>query len=143
MRIRKLAITAAVIYMGAVPNEVHAGDSIGGSSTSGAGINGNQIMAGIQFGATPGSSDATEDCEWSLAVPHDSHTGNQTMVQKVSGGMSYQLFEYTCLDRTPATTFHWIPQVSTAQLAQQAASVVYDNIPAPWGTLHHPLSAVS
>jgi len=124
--------------MGAVPNEVHAGDSIGGSSTSSAGINGNQIMAGIQFGATPGSSDATEDCEWSLAIPHDSHTGNQTMVQKVSGGMSYQLFEYTCLDRTPATTFHWIPQVSTTQLAQQAASVVYDNIPAPWGNFAPP-----
>ena len=138
MRIRKLAIAAIAICIGAMPNEVHAGDSIGGSSTSSAGINGNQIMAGIQFGATPGSSGATEDCEWSLAIPHDSHTGNQTMVQKVSGGMSYRLFEYTCLDRTPATTFHWIPQVSTTQLAQQAASVVYDNIPAPWGNFAPP-----
>ena len=67
MRIHKLAITAFVICIGAMPNEVRAGDSIGGNSTSSAGINGNQIMAGIQFGATPGSSGATEDCEWSLA----------------------------------------------------------------------------
>jgi hypothetical protein len=84
MRIRKLAITTMVVCIGAMPNKVHAGDSIGGNSTSSAGINGNQIMAGIQFGVTPGSSGATEDCEWSLAIPHDSHTGNQTMVQKVS-----------------------------------------------------------
>jgi len=39
-----------------MPSEVRAGDSIGGSTTSSAGIDGNQIMAGIQFGATPGSS---------------------------------------------------------------------------------------
>ena len=138
MRICKLTIATVVLFISALPSEVHAGDSIGGSSTSTAGITGNQIMAGIQYGATPGSSGASEDCEWSIAIPHDSHSGNGTAVQKVSGGMTYRLFEYTCLNRSPATTFHWIPQVSTAQLAQQATSVVYDNIPAPWGNFAPP-----
>ena len=63
MWIRKLTIATVVVFTGALPNEVHAGDSIGGSSTSTAGITGNQIMAGIQYGATPGGSGASEDCE--------------------------------------------------------------------------------
>ena len=46
MRIRKLVTAAIAICIGALPNEVHAGDSIGGSQTSSAGINVNQIMAG-------------------------------------------------------------------------------------------------
>jgi len=138
MWIRKLTIATVVVFLGALSSEAHAGDSIGGSSTSTAGITGNQIMAGIQYGATPGSSGASEDCEWSIAIPHDAHSGNGTAVQKVLGGTTYRLFEYTCLNRTPATTFHWIPQVSTAQLAQQATSVVYDNIPAPWGNFAPP-----
>jgi len=138
MWIRKLTSATVVVFIGVLPSEAHAGDSIGGSSTSTAGITGNQIMAGIQYGATAGSSGASEDCEWSIAIPHDAHSGNGTAVQKVLGGTTYRLFEYTCLNRTPATTFHWIPQVSTAQLAQQATSVVYDNIPAPWGNFAPP-----
>ena len=138
MWIRKLIIATVFVFIGVLPSETHAGDSIGGSSTSTAGITGNQIMAGIQYGAAPGSSGASEDCEWSIAVPHDAHSGNGTEVQKVSGGMTYRLFEYTCFNRTPATTFHWIPQVSTAELAQQATSIVYDNIPAPWGNFAPP-----
>ena len=109
MWIRKLTIATVVVFIGALPNEVHAGDSIGGSSTSTAGITGNQIMAGIQYGATPGGSGASEDCEWSIAIPHDAHLGNGAMVEKVSGGVTYRLFEYSCFNRTPATTFHWIP----------------------------------
>ena len=138
MRIRKLKIALVVLCIGAMPTEALAGDSIGGGSTSTAGIAGNQIMAGIQYGAAPGSSGSSQDCEWSIAIPHDAHTGNGTLVEKVSGGISYRLFEYTCLNRNPATTFHWIPQVSTAQLAEQATSVVYDNIPAPWGNFAPP-----
>jgi len=138
MWIRKLTITTLVLYTCATPGTVFAGDSIGGSSTSTAAVNGNQIMAGIQFGAAPGSANTSEDCEWSIAIPHDAHSGNETMVEKVSGGITYRLFEYTCLNRKPATTFHWIPQVSTTQLAQQATSVVYDNIPAPWGNFAPP-----
>jgi len=138
MRIRKLTITTVALCICAIPTTAHAGDSIGGGLTSTAEISGNQIMAGIQYGAAPGSSDGSQDCEWSIAIPHDSHTGNGTLVEKISGGMSYRLFEYTCLNRNPATTFHWIPQVSTSQLAQQATSVVYDNIPAPWGNFAPP-----
>jgi len=81
MWIRKLTSATIVVFISALPHEVQAGDSIGGSSTSSAGVDGNQIMAGIQYGETPGSSGASEDCEWSLAIPHDAHSGNQTMVQ--------------------------------------------------------------
>ncbi len=83
MRIRKLKIALVVLCLGAMPTEARAGDSIGGGSTSTAGIAGNQIMAGIQYGAAPGSSGSSQDCEWSIAIPHDAHTGNGTLVEKV------------------------------------------------------------
>ncbi|NBW92056.1 MAG: hypothetical protein EBR53_06320, partial [Actinobacteria bacterium] len=138
MRFQQLTGLAIVACISLVPSSVNAGDSIGGSTTSTAGITGNQIMAGIQFGNAPGTSASNSDCEWSIAIPHDAHTGNGSIVEKISGGITYRLFEYTCLTRNPATTFHWIPQVSTEQLAQQATSVVYDNIPAPFGNFAPP-----
>ena len=138
MRFQQLIGLVILTSVSLAPSVAHAGDSIGGGATSTAGITGNQIMAGIQFGNAPGTSGSNANCEWSIAIPHDAHSGNETIVEKVSGGITYRLFEYNCLDRNPATTFHWIPQVSTEQLAQQATSVVYDNIPAPFGNFAPP-----
>jgi hypothetical protein len=37
-----------------------------------AGSRGDQIMAGVQFGAPPGvRGDANDDCEWSVSIPRD------------------------------------------------------------------------
>ena len=143
MRIRKLAITAFVICIGAMPSEVHAGDSIGGSTTSSAGVNGNQIMAGIQFGATPGSSGATEDCEWSLAIPHDSHTGNQSMVEKVSGGTSYRLLNTHALIARRQQHSIGFRKCPLHNLHNKQHPWCTTTFPHHGETLHHPLSAVS
>ena len=138
MRIFTIGTTALMCFALTSPTSVDAGDSAGDNTNTMAGVEGNQIMAGVQFGSSPQGSDANGDCEWSIAIPHDSHSGLGTEVKKVSGNITYKLFEYTCLNRSPATTFHWIPQVSTQQLAEQATSVVYDNIPAPWGEFAPP-----
>jgi hypothetical protein len=86
-----------------------------------AGVDGSRIMAGVQFGAPPTTDSSS--CEWSPTLPRDA--GNC-------------LYDHTCDDRDPPTTYHWIPEVSAETLAEQAESVVYDNIPAPWGNFAPP-----
>lgn len=117
------------------------GSSINSSTIDVSGsAHGDQIIAGIKYGAPPsvGSGSDTE-CEWSESMPRDaSATGPGNAVTKQIGSTQYRLFDYTCPARDPATTYHWIPQVSTKQLAQHAASVVYDNLPAMWGNFAPP-----
>jgi len=101
---------------------------------------GDQIMAGVEYGASPaGGGGADSACEWSESTPRDaSATGPGVSVTKLVGPLTYQLYDVTCPDREPPTTFHWLPQISTEGLAQHAASIVYDNLPAPWGNFAPP-----
>ena len=104
-----------------------------------AGSRGDQIMAGVQFGAPPGvRGDANDDCEWSVSIPRDAKLGEGSEVTKTVGSITYRLYDYSCTVPVASTTFHWIPEVSTTQLGRQAASVVYDNVPAPWGNFAPP-----
>ncbi|MSV96599.1 MAG: hypothetical protein F2857_04975 [Actinobacteria bacterium] len=105
-----------------------------------ASAHGDQIIAGVKYGAPPAGSNATDpECEWSESMPRDaSATGPGTAVTKHIVSTKYMLYDYTCPTRDPATTYHWIPQISTQQLAQHAASVVYDNLPAMWGNFAPP-----
>ena len=122
------------------------GSSSTGSSSAGSSIDvsasarGDQIIAGVEYGASPaGGSGADPECEWSESMPRDaSATGPGHVVTKRIGSTNYRLFNYTCPTRDPVTTYHWLPQVSTEQLAQHAASVVYDNLPAMWGNFAPP-----
>ena len=128
---RHILIVALVTSL--VGTTAHASDH-GGTTT--AGVEGTQIMAGVQFGSPP---DYDRDaCEWSPTLPRDA--GN-TMVEEVTrpiGATTYRLYDYTCEGREPPTTYHWIPEVSSTTLANQASAVVYDNIPAPWGEFAPP-----
>lgn len=138
MRIfRRLGLTIALVGLVA-SSPARASDSQNASSIDvSAGVDGSRVMAGIRWGSPPGSGSGDDDCEWSVALPRDTHSdpGEVTMVV---GSTTYRLYDYTCLDRDPATTYHWIPEVSTATLAEQASSVVYENIPAPWGNFAPP-----
>ena len=51
---------------------------------------------------------------------------------------SFYALELGAPSEIQATSTHWIPEVSTTQLGRQAASVVYDNVPAPWGNFAPP-----
>lgn len=103
-----------------------------------AAVNGAQIMAGVRIGTPPSNFDDGGDCEWSPAIPRDAIIGSSDEVFKQIGSIRYQLYDYTCIDRTPATSYYWIPSVSTETLAAEASSVLYDNIPAPWGEFAPP-----
>jgi hypothetical protein len=104
-----------------------------------AGARGNTLMAGIQFGAPPGvRSDANNDCEWSVSIPRDAKLGEGSEVTKTVGSVTYRLYDYSCTVPASSTTFHWIPEVSNETLSRQAASVMYDNVPAPWGNFAPP-----
>ena len=127
---------------------VHATQTpiIDGSANNGSTIDvsgsarGDQIIAGVQYGAPPaGGGGANPECEWSESLPRDaSATGPGTAVTKQIGSTSYRLFDYTCPARDPMTTYHWLPQMSSGQLAEHAASIVYDNLPAMWGNFAPP-----
>jgi hypothetical protein len=117
----------------------HADDSSNGIAVDiSAAVNGAQIMAGVRIGMPPGSTDDGGDCEWSSAIPRDAIIGSGGEVFKQIGSIRYQLYDFTCIDRTPATMYYWIPKVSEETLANEASSVLYDNIPAPWGEFAPP-----
>lgn len=128
---RRILIAAAVMLGLAAP--VHAAD---GDHRASAGVDGTQIMAGIQFGAPP-SADSSP-CEWSPTLPRDAGNQQAEEVVKTVGSVTYRLYDHTCDDRDPPTTYHWIPEVSAETLANTAEAVVYDNIPAPWGNFAPP-----
>ena len=85
MRIRcavTLAIAAAVV----APGNVSAADSNNGSSIDvSAGVSGDRVMAGVRWGSPGGSGGYTDDCEWSVSMPRDSHGGDEGDVVKVVG----------------------------------------------------------
>ena len=133
--------TASSVVAHATQAPLIDGSSVNSSTIDVSGsAHGDQIIAGVKYGAPPsGTSGSDTECEWSESMPRDaSATGPGNAVTKQIGSIQYRLFDYTCPARDPATTYHWIPQVSTKQLAQHAASVVYDNLPAMWGNFAPP-----
>ena len=128
MRIHRGLSAIVVVAALAIPTTTNASDVQNSSSIDvSAGVDGARVMAGIRWGSPPGVNDSDAECEWSVALPRDTHSDAED-VTKVVGSTTYRLYDYTCLDRDPATTYHWIPEVSTATLAEQASSVVYENI---------------
>ncbi len=95
------------------------------------------IIAGVivQQNNSPSGSDA---CQWSASLPRDSGQGQGagTEVTKQIGSISFRLYDRACPNET--TTYYWIPEISTEQIARSAASVVYDSIPAPFGDFAPP-----
>lgn len=121
------------------PHIVRADDSSNGIAVDiSAGVSGAQIMAGVRIGTPPSGNSESGNCEWSPAIPRDSFIGSSGQVFKEIGSIRYQLYDFTCSDRTPPTSYFWIPQVSNETLAAEASSVLYDNIPAPWGEFAPP-----
>ena len=93
------------------------------------------IIAGVivQQNDSPGGSDA---CQWSASLVRDSGQGQGTEVTKQIGSISFRLYDRACPSET--TTYYWIPEISTEQIARSASSVVYDLIPAPFGDFAPP-----
>lgn len=104
-----------------------------------ASVIGSRIMAGIQIGTPPGGTNSNAaNCEWSPTIPYDAIIGSSGTVFKVIGSITYQLYDYTCPDRNPPTTYHWIPKISTQTLATEASAIMYDNIPGLLGEFAPP-----
>ena len=132
-------LIVAVSLSASPPDMVLADDSNNGVAVDiSAAVNGSQIMAGVRVGTPPSTQNSPGQCEWSPAIPRDAVAGSEGEVFKQIGPIRFQLYDYTCTDRDPATSFYWIPQVSTETLATEASSVLYDNIPAPWGEFAPP-----
>ena len=134
---------AATLLSGVSSVVVHATQAqlIDGSTIDVSGsAHGDQIVAGVEYGASPATGGGADpECEWSESLPRDaSATGPGHVVTKHIGTTNYRLFNYTCPARDPMTTYRWIPQMSSGQLAQHAASIVYDNLPAMWGNFAPP-----
>jgi hypothetical protein len=136
-----LVITSFLLFhsstvVDAIQSSPHPDQSIDVSSA----VRGDQIMAGIEYGASPANGGGADtECEWSESLPRDaSATGPGTSVNKQIGSITYKLYVFTCPDRDQQTSYHWLPQVSTKQLAEHAASIVYDNLPALWGNFAPP-----
>ncbi|CAB4609086.1 unannotated protein [freshwater metagenome] len=93
------------------------------------------IIAGVivQQNGAPSSSDS---CQWSPSLVRDSGQGAGDEVTKRVGSVSFRLYDRVC--EGEATTYYWIPEISTEQIARSAASVVYDLIPAPFGEFAPP-----
>ena len=93
------------------------------------------IIAGVivQQNGAPSSSDS---CQWSPTLARDSGQGAGDEVTKRVGSVSFRLYDRVC--EGEATTYYWIPEISTEQIARSAASVVYDLIPAPFGEFAPP-----
>jgi len=127
---RILIVLAAMLPLG------EAALAADGTGTVTSGVDGTQIIAGVQFGTPP--SGTNDSCEWSPTLPRDA--GSQTVdeVTRTIGAITYRLYDFTCEGREPPTTYHWIPEVSSTTLARHASAVVYDNIPAPWGQFAPP-----
>ena len=119
MRIRRGLISIVVVMGVFVPSDALASDSQNSSSIDvSAGVDGSRVMAGVRWGSPPGSGGSNDDCEWSVALPRDTHSDADD-VTKIVGSTTYRLYDYTCFDREPATTYHWIPEVSTSTLASK------------------------
>ncbi|TRZ71412.1 MAG: hypothetical protein D4R95_06930 [Actinobacteria bacterium] len=143
LRYTTALLVAASIVMFQSPATVHAIQSSPAPDSTidvSSAVRGDQIMAGVEYGASPGGGGgADSECEWSESLPRDaSATGPGTAVIKHIGSVTYKLYDFTCPDREQQTTYHWLPQVSTEQLAEHAASIVYDNLPALWGNFAPP-----
>ncbi|TSA51629.1 MAG: hypothetical protein D4R44_07565 [Actinobacteria bacterium] len=145
-RVSKCSIALAIataIALGLHPVSASADGASppGGSSVDvSSSVRGDQIIAGVEYGASPaGGGGADDQCEWSPTMPRDaSATGPGLTVTKRIGATMYKMYEFTCPDREPPTTFYWLPQITTEQLAQHASSIVYDSLPALWGNFAPP-----
>ena len=95
------------------------------------------IIAGVIVQQN-GALDGLDSCQWSPSLPRDSGQGQGAgdEVTKQVGSVSFRLYDRACEGQT--TTYYWIPEISTEQIARSAASVVYDLIPAPFGEFAPP-----
>ncbi|MFM8812134.1 MAG: hypothetical protein ACKOEK_08215, partial [Actinomycetota bacterium] len=75
MRIRR-GLSVIIIATGlVVPSPVRASDAQNSSSIDvSAGVDGARVMAGIRWGSPPGSDGSNDECEWSVALPRDTHS---------------------------------------------------------------------
>lgn len=115
-----LALTAAGTLTGGLMGGL-PGAASGGTTPDG-------IIAGVSFGTppTPGTS-SSQQCSWRRANPYDAHLGHGGEVSKTFEGRRYWLFELRCAD---TDEIRWIPEITPAELAYEAADEARRRLPA-------------
>ena len=106
-------------------DHAYAGDETWAGSGDG------EIWAGVQTG-TPESAGTWNGvaCSWTVETAYDSSfgSGSSAPITMEIDGIEYVLYTRTCGSSWSSV---WVPQISEAQLAQQASALVRASIPAP------------
>ena len=113
--------TASSVVVHATQTPLIDGSSNNGSTIDvSASARGDQIIAGVEYGASPAGGGGTNpECEWSESMPRDaSATGPGHVVTKRIGSTNYRLFGYTCPARNPATQVFWTPHEDCCECHQ-------------------------
>lgn len=87
-------------------------------------VHGDAIVAGVYVDDTT----TVTDCVWSPAFPRDAHGTSSDEVVRYIGSRAYVLYECDC---DGDVTLHWIPEVDTDKLADQAAQTLSRRVPSP------------
>jgi hypothetical protein len=118
-----------------VPSTASAsGDWTSDDGSASAGTDGASISAGVRFG----SADDDSDCEWSPAVVRDSRADVVGPSFRQAGRTRYQLYARECAGRD--AELHWIPIVTTVEVARTARDAATEAVPSPWGSFAPPAS---
>lgn len=130
-----LATGPAIVVALLVPSMAQAsGDWSSDDGSASAGTDGSSISAGVRFG----SADEDSACEWSPAVVRDARADVVGPSFRQSGRTRYQLYARECTGR--AAELHWIPIVTTIEVARTARDAATESVPSPWGSFAPPPS---
>ena len=135
--VRRGRAAAAVVLVALwVPSTASAADDdwTSDDGAASAGTDGASISAGVRIGR----ADDDSGCEWSPAIVRDPRAEVVGPSFRHVGRTRYQLFARECAGRD--AELHWIPLVTTVEVARSARDVATESVPSPWGSFAPPAS---
>jgi len=131
----RLAMVATIVIALVVPSVAQATeDWTSDDGSAHAGTDGTSISAGVRFGRV----DEDTACEWSPAIVRDARAEAVGPSFRHIGGIRYQLYARECANRD--AELHWIPLVTTVEIARTARDATVEAVPSPWGSFAPPSS---
>ncbi|MBU3689600.1 MAG: hypothetical protein B7C54_00555 [Acidimicrobiales bacterium mtb01] len=122
---------AIAAIIGSLSMLIHIALPASAGSEQWAGSGDGSIWAGVQTG-TPDSAGTWNGvaCSWTVETAYDSGigSGSNAPISMEIDGIEYVLYTRTCGTSWSSV---WVPQISEAQLGQQASALVRASIPAP------------
>lgn len=129
------AVAAALVVALAVPSGASADDDwTSDDGAASAGTDGASISAGVRIGR----ADDDTGCEWSPAIVRDPRAAVVGPSFRQVGRTRYQLYARECEGRVGE--LHWVPIVTTVEVARSARDAATESVPSPWGSFAPPAS---